>query len=71
MMSFFVGFAFFELGVFCGFFAASLMQAARTGEIVITVKEDRRLAVRLVQAIPLKTRWPSFTTMTASSWGCR
>ena len=25
MMSFFVGFAFFELGVFCGFFAASLM----------------------------------------------
>ena len=40
MMSFFVGFAFFELGVFCGFFAASLMQAARTGEIVITVKED-------------------------------
>ena len=26
MMSFFVGFAFFELGVFCGFFAASLMQ---------------------------------------------
>ena len=39
-MSFFVGFAFFELGVFCGFFAASLMQAARTGEIVITVKED-------------------------------
>ena len=20
---------------------------------------------------PLKTRWPSFTTMTASSWGCR
>ena len=40
MMSFFVGFAFFELGVFCGFFAASLMQAARTGEIVIAVKED-------------------------------
>ena len=40
MMSFFVGFAFFELGVFCGFFAASLMQAARTGEITITVKED-------------------------------
>lgn len=40
MMSFFVGFAFFELGVFCGFLAASLMQAARTGEIVITVKED-------------------------------
>lgn len=40
MMSFFVGFAFFELGVFCGFFAASLMQAARTGEIMITVKED-------------------------------
>lgn len=37
MMSFFVGFAFFELDVFCGFFAASLMQAARTGEIVITV----------------------------------
>lgn len=36
MVSFFVGFAFFELGVF----AASLMQAARTGEIVITVKED-------------------------------
>lgn len=40
MMSFFVGFAFFELDVFCGFFAASLMQAARTGKIVITVKED-------------------------------
>ena len=40
MMSFFVGFAFFELGVFCGFFAAALMQAARAGEITITVKED-------------------------------
>ena len=40
MMSFFVGFAFFELDVFCGFFAASLMRAARTGEIAITVKED-------------------------------
>jgi hypothetical protein len=40
MMSFFVGFAFFELGVFCGFFTASLMQAARTGEIVVTVKGD-------------------------------
>ena len=26
MRSFFVGFAFFELGVFCGFFAASLMR---------------------------------------------
>ena len=40
MMSFFVGFAFFELGVFCGFFAASLMQAARSGEIGLNGKED-------------------------------
>ena len=40
MMSFFVGFAFFELGVFCDFFAASLMQAARSGEISLNGKED-------------------------------
>lgn len=32
MTSFFIGFAFFELGALCGFFAAALMQAARDGD---------------------------------------
>ena len=40
MMNFFVGFAFFELGALCGFFIAALMQAVRTGEITIEIKED-------------------------------
>ena len=42
MMSFFVGFAFFELGALCGFFIAALMQAARAGEITIEIKEENR-----------------------------
>ena len=33
MLNFFIGFAFFEAGVFFGFFVAALMQAARSGEI--------------------------------------
>ena len=40
MVSFFIGFAFFELGALCGFFVAALMQAARIGEITIEIKED-------------------------------
>ena len=32
MLNFFIGFAFFELGVVSGFFVAALMQAARAGE---------------------------------------
>ena len=32
MLIFFIGFAFFEFGALCGFFAAALMQAARDGD---------------------------------------
>ena len=31
MLNFFIGFAFFEFGALCGFFVATLMQAARDG----------------------------------------
>ena len=31
MLNFFIGFAFFEAGVFFGFFVAALMQAERKG----------------------------------------
>ncbi len=40
-MSFFIGFSFFELGVFCGFFFAALLHAARDEqEITLFVQED-------------------------------
>ena len=55
MMSFFVGFAFFELGIFCGFFAASLMQAARTGEITITVRRMSKRIFCPIRSSVLKT----------------
>lgn len=40
MLNFFIGFAFFEAGAIFGFFAAALMQAARSGEIGLNGKED-------------------------------
>ena len=42
MLNFFIGFAFFEAGTFFGFFVAALMQAARSGEIGLNGKEDKR-----------------------------
>ena len=38
MLNFFIGFAFFEAGAIFGFFAAALMQAARSGEIGLNRK---------------------------------
>ena len=39
-MSFIYSFIIFEAGALCGFFIAALMQAVRTGEITIEIKED-------------------------------
>ena len=42
MTSFFIGFAFFEFGVLCGFFTAALMNAAHTErETTIRYEENR------------------------------
>ena len=40
MLNFLSGFAFFEVGVFFGFFVAALLQAARSGEIGLNGEEN-------------------------------
>ena len=40
MLNFFIGIAFFEAGAIFGFFVASLMQAARSGESGLNRKEE-------------------------------
>ncbi len=50
MLNFFIGFAFFEAGAIFGFFVASLMQAARSGEIGLNGKEDSHGRKHLVRA---------------------
>ena len=40
MLNFFIGIVFFEADAIFGFFVASLMQAARSGEIGVNGKED-------------------------------
>ena len=41
MLNFFIGFAFFEFGALCGFFVATLMQAARDGDERCRKKSNR------------------------------
>jgi len=53
MLNFFIGFAFFESGAIFGFFAAALMQAARSGEIGLNRKRRIRMAENTLSVLKI------------------